>query len=375
MEVPEAGARRPPARRRLALALGAVAAAVVGLEVWFQASEALRARRKPSVLEPDELCEERLVPGLKDGVFSAHGQLLPVSTNALGHRGPELAPVKPPGGLRIACLGGSTTFGFGATADDRTYPAVLEALLRAAAPGRSIEVLNAGVPKWSTRASLDHFVARLAPLGFDVVVLGEALNDLYAGWKPEYLARCALPPGEPLPPGPLDRLERASALARWVARSVEKRALARKWSTSSPEGLEAYRGTLRAAVRAFRAHGARPVLCTYPSVLPPTVEEAARVGFDAHFSLESMLKRCPFEYGALREGLIAYNDAIRAVAREEQVDLVDLDALVPDDPRLYMDPIHHDDDGQRAMAQAVADHLLRAGALTRPTDGGPTSPQ
>jgi hypothetical protein len=45
-----------------------------------------------------------------------------IHVNSLGLRGPEVDPVKPPGVFRIVCLGGSTTFGTGASRDAATYP-------------------------------------------------------------------------------------------------------------------------------------------------------------------------------------------------------------------------------------------------------------
>lgn len=346
-------------RRRLAVAVVAPLAALLLLEGGFRVYEARREARKVRILVEDPLTGHRLRPDLRQAA-DAEGTEHTLTTNAAGYRGRELAPVKPAGGFRVACLGGSTTFGFGVSLDDRTYPSVLEELLRAAAPGRPVEVLNAGVPRWSMRTSLDNFAARLAPLDFDVVVLKEALNDLYDGWDAAYLARSALPLGEALPPDPLQR----SAIVRWVTRTAGKARLASKRSTHSPEGLATYRRTLAAGVALVRARGAKPVLCTYPTMFPPTAEEAARLRFDVPFNLESMLKRCPLEYDALRVGLIAYNDAIRVVAREAGVDLVDLDALIPDDPALYADPFHQDDDGQRALASAVAELIVRNGWLT-----------
>jgi len=49
------------------------------------------------------------------------------------------------GGLTVVALGSSTTAGAGASAEDRSYPAVLEAELRRRLPGAEIKVLNKGV--------------------------------------------------------------------------------------------------------------------------------------------------------------------------------------------------------------------------------------
>ena len=64
-----------------------------------------------------------------------------VSTNSIGLRGPELEDPKPE--IRIACVGDSVAFGWGVSYEE-SYPARLERLL--IERGRSVEVLNAGVP-------------------------------------------------------------------------------------------------------------------------------------------------------------------------------------------------------------------------------------
>jgi hypothetical protein len=68
------------------------------------------------------------------------GERFRVEVNSLGFRTHEFAVPKPPGLLRVVCIGGSTTVA-GRT-NDETYPAHLERMLRARHPGLTIEVLN-----------------------------------------------------------------------------------------------------------------------------------------------------------------------------------------------------------------------------------------
>src|SRR5262249_47216425 len=70
----------------------------------------------------------------------------PVWRIALNDEGFRSAPftAKRPGVLRIACIGDSWTFGMNVD-QDRTYPARLDALLRAQAGGREVEVMNFGI--------------------------------------------------------------------------------------------------------------------------------------------------------------------------------------------------------------------------------------
>jgi lysophospholipase L1-like esterase len=101
-------------------------------------------------------------------------------TNSLGFRGPETTVQKPDGRFRIVVLGGSSAWGFGSTADERTIPGRLEALLRAKYPGRDIEVVNAGQIGFTSTQELIFYHRMIAPLKPDLVFLFDGYNDVLA---------------------------------------------------------------------------------------------------------------------------------------------------------------------------------------------------
>lgn len=74
--------------------------------------------------------------------------------------------------FRIVCVGGSTTYG-GKT-DHATF---LEEQLRT--DGYQVEVLNAGVPGWTSRESLINFELRVLPMQPDLVIVYHGRNDLF----------------------------------------------------------------------------------------------------------------------------------------------------------------------------------------------------
>jgi lysophospholipase L1-like esterase len=98
-----------------------------------------------------------------------------VVTNRHGHRSPELGP-KTGNTFRILCLGESTTFGVGVE-NEATYAAGLERALAARDPGRSYQVINAGVSAYSTFQSFKYLELRGAELQPDLVLFYHEFND------------------------------------------------------------------------------------------------------------------------------------------------------------------------------------------------------
>jgi lysophospholipase L1-like esterase len=108
----------------------------------------------------------------------------PVATNALGFRSPEIPAEKAPSVLRILCLGDSQTFGNG-VAQEKTYPARLEALLNSRRVGGRVEVVNAGVQGYDPVQEVD-LLERAAPLlAPDVVTIAIYLNDVGDVLRPD----------------------------------------------------------------------------------------------------------------------------------------------------------------------------------------------
>lgn len=113
-----------------------------------------------------------LKPGFESGIF-AH--------NSLGFRGPEIEREKPEGTFRIACIGGSSTYGHGPSSEATTWPRLLETKLRRAYPGRSIEVVNCGASGYSTFDNIGNFLLRVVDLEPDLLIVYQTINDVRCG--------------------------------------------------------------------------------------------------------------------------------------------------------------------------------------------------
>jgi lysophospholipase L1-like esterase len=141
-------------------------------------------RQQSTIFEGDPLLLWRLKPNLHHVVWD----FTVLSTNAQHYRSDYPIDAKAPGTTRIICIGDSVTFGYRVPVvwpdrpDDYDpewlpFPMLLEKQLRAANPGRSIEVIAMAVPGYTSHqglAWLRRDIDRLAP---NLVVVGFGWND------------------------------------------------------------------------------------------------------------------------------------------------------------------------------------------------------
>ena len=162
----------------------AIAAGAIEGTGRFLANRKERAMLVSSVHLNWTMCHEydpvlmwRLKPNLKNvpQAYSFKGvmQQWTASTNEHGLRG---APLAPKGGrFRILAIGDSRTYGLG-VGDGDTYPVYLQAAFDREQAG-SVDVLNAGVPGYTTLQGLQYLRERGMDLEPDLVLVCFAYND------------------------------------------------------------------------------------------------------------------------------------------------------------------------------------------------------
>jgi len=100
-----------------------------------------------------------------------------VRTNSSGYRDDEFTPTKPPGTIRIAVLGDSTSFGWRVDKQD-AYPEVVEQFLNRFSKGPKFEVMSFALPGYNTAMEREVLLTRALPLLPDVVLLQFDGNDV-----------------------------------------------------------------------------------------------------------------------------------------------------------------------------------------------------
>lgn len=144
-----------------------------------------------------------------------------VRSNRFGLRMREVSLEKPTGVTRIACLGDSSTFGW-MIAEEEAYPPVLETLLNQNS-SQPYEVLNFGVPGYTSFHGRYHYFRRVKEFAPDIVTLAFGFNDSFEFLFEEKnffaeLEKAGLIEG--LSPIPLFFYDH-SALAKWVMKRLK----------------------------------------------------------------------------------------------------------------------------------------------------------
>lgn len=289
-----------------------------------------------------------------------------VHINRLGLRGPDVDAAKAPGTTRILTVGASTTFDPCVRSDAETWPARLEHWLNALAPGRSFQVLNAGV---SGASMLDHLLRlhtelwRLEP---DAVILYAGHGIVTAADARESER------GDPAMP---DAAPPRSALDAWLrehSRLYERlRPLA---PTDAPAGDMSDDDWARAVDNAAR-HFTRD-LTSYAVVAQslgahPVFVEISRLTGERAPATFAPDERAAWEraFGTPPEvvhaGYVAFDSVWQSVADSVGATYVGTDDIGVTGPANFCtaDPIHLSTAGSDAMARRLAEQLLATDAL------------
>lgn len=191
--------------------------------------------------------------------------------NSRGYRTPEFTDQKPAGVMRVICLGGSSTFGWG-VADDDAYPRRLEEQLNELDPEhRRWEVVNLGMTNYSSRQGLRLAREILPKVTTDLVLIHYSWADHQpaADDKPDLNIEMASPGWLAV-----ENTLNQSAVIRWVRstwrRTVTGPPVASSGSTSWRVPPTEFPTNIEMICRITRENGGRPVVVTAPVSWPPS---------------------------------------------------------------------------------------------------------
>jgi lysophospholipase L1-like esterase len=271
--------------------------------------------------------------------------------NNMGFRGPDVRP----GGIRVVCIGASETLGLYEDAGEE-FPRQLERDLNRHTSHSDFQVINAAIAGQSIRtanlqvpAILDELKPQFAviyPTPANYIWLPFLQHTTAAGPEPRLTDRIRDSTKRYLPDSVQDYLRR---------REIEKNAPAfgPEMSRIPDENVAAYRSDLSAMIDQLRARNITPILVTHASRFGAELSEKDRRLLTTWRRFYPMLREKGFLDMERR-----MNEAVRSLAAEKRVPLVDAAANVPPGDRYFVDMVHFTNEGSEVMSSLISGAVL-----------------
>jgi len=283
-----------------------------------------------------------------------------------GFRSPSVPMPKPAETIRLAFLGGSTTYCAEVSDEALTWPHLVTGALKQHYPNVDFDYINAGVPGVGVGHARQYLEKRVANYAPDVILIYEATNDLSAN---SYDVAKSLGQVPSRTEQDLNWLSRYSLLSYLV----EKNLLVRRLQSQIEEPTKSLVLTpdlMRAIVAPFE-RDLTDLVRSSQRVAPlvAVITFAPRVRADQtaeeqRAAAVTSLYHMPFmTVGGIIDAFAAYNETIATVAKSSQALLIGEESTIPGDGDHYVDSVHFTDKGSRAMARRVVERLIGSAQL------------
>ncbi len=281
--------------------------------------------------------------------------------NSLGYRNEEFPVAKPAGTYRIVALGGSSTYTEKVKENEKTFTAQLEKILQQQYHYANVQVINAGVPAYTTWESLVNLEFRVLDLEPDLIIIYHNTNDVTARLvKPETYRGDNSGARKQWSPPPIPWWEH-STLLRILSRKldwtdqVRLRDFVEAPTTLNRSGGDRYAAlqqnrpiyferNLRNMIAVARENGVSVMLATW-AYAPGFGDYADKAYYQQAFAEQ--------------------NDIIRRLGESHQVPVFDFAAVMPQEKQYWADGRHVNEQGARLKAELFAQFLDQNGLLPR----------
>ena len=287
----------------------------------------------------------------------------PIRINSLGFRGPEIKTEKSPSTLRIAFLGGSTTFCAEVSSNESVWAHIVWNKLSQRFPESIFDYINTSVSGYTVSSSVRNLRYRVKTYNPNIIVIYHAVNDISINGKRlaehlDLLNNFTEGNGSIWP-----WLTRVSLLADLGHKNISIM-LKRKAVTDQRKKIpfdrefmvSAFRRDLRVLVDTALETANLVVLPTFSTRLRHDQDDQTRIASAITLSYYTPF----FTIIDLLEAFDAYNIVIREFAKEPRVVVIETANEIPGDKAHFVDSVHFTDRGSALMGDLVAEGIANS---------------
>lgn len=279
----------------------------------------------------------------------------PVRINSLGFRSPELVEPRSASLLRLAFLGGSTTFCQEVSSNELVWPDIVTRGLQATYANQEFDYINASATALTVGDSLINLTERVASHEPDIVVIYHAVNDIATNG-----AHLARQQGRPESIKQTSKWFRKLHDSSLLVELVYKNLLILKKQQQAADATqkipfeesfmtERFRGDLQALVTEALKTAKLVVIPTFSNQLRREQSETRQME-----AANTHLFHIPFfEIDDLLQAFDSYNAVIREFADNEQVLVIETESTIEGTAENFIDSVHFTDTGSTRIGELL----------------------
>lgn len=283
----------------------------------------------------------------------------PIKINSQGFRSPELQPKRETDSLRLAFLGGSTTFSAEVSGNEFTWPAIVTKRLQDTYTDIELDYIGAGVIAYTTIESIHNWNKRVSQHDVDVLFIYHGINDIafdayHNAVINGVLAKDKIVPN--MPTGMIHKsllvdLVRKNLTILFGKKQTEEKSLRVQFNKEL--ATERFRYRLEKLVDSAKQSSDLIVLPTFTNKLRTDQTPAEQA-----VAMETYSFYMPFySKDDLLKALKSYNDVIREYKGADGVIVLETVNAVASTAENFVDSVHFSDKGSELFGEHIAAKL------------------
>ena len=287
----------------------------------------------------------------------------PLRINSLGFRSPELTTPKPDDTIRLAFLGGSTTFCAEVSSNEMVWANIITTQLQKDYPQQNFDHINASATAMVVSESLINLKKRVAKHSPDIVFIYHSVNDIAVNSMKAAVAEGHVPPRSEVSPW-FTKLMKVSLLADLVYKNLmiinqDKQGIAEEKTPKIP-----FDESMTTQFRIDLTELVNEALSGSKLVVIPTFSSRLKRDQDPEYQKEiaNILSfHMPFlDIEGFLDAFDSYNAVIREFASMENVLVIETESIIDGTADNFADAVHFTDTGSTILGQHLATELANS---------------
>jgi hypothetical protein len=259
--------------------------------------------------------------------------------------------------IKVFCLGGSTT-----ELPDKSgidWPSRVGKILKTRYKVENAEIYNLGRQWYTSLHTLINYETNLRQYKPTVLLIMQSVNDLLHNADFSYFSRGSFRDDYGHFYGPVNRIIDRRSLWRYLSDEISG-----LWyykprktvTTSTFRGLLTYIKNITTIIELAKLDDTKVILMTEPSLFKKNMSPS-EISAVLMLKVEAINDTMVWSIETVTEGMSQYNDAIKKIAKEQNLYLIDLDKYVPKELKYFHDEVHYNDITFPIVAELVAKEL------------------